>query len=93
MTLKIRQHGQEFSRSNVQSRVSVVGGLSVGTFVLLVLLPEIINSTAILQEHSYKKFAFPKQAGQFLTKTPNVDKQAKKFLITPVKKLKKYHCN
>ena len=26
-------------------------------------------------------------------KTPNFDKQAEKFLITPVKKLKKYQCN
>ena len=31
---------------------------------------------------------FSKQAGQFLMKTPNFDKQAEKFLITPVKKLK-----
>ena len=34
------------------------------------------------------KLAFSKQAGQFLMKTPNFDNQAKKFLITPVKKLK-----
>ena len=26
-------------------------------------------------------------------KTPNFDKQAEKFLITPVKKLKQYQCN
>ena len=48
MVLKLRKHRQEFSRSNVQSRVLVVGGLIVGTSVLLVLLPEIINSIAIL---------------------------------------------
>ena len=33
---------------------------------------------------------FSKQAGQFLVKTPNFDKQAEKFLITPVDKLEKY---
>ena len=40
-------------------------------------------------EPAYKKFAFSKQACQFLIKTPNFDEQAEKFLITPVKKLKK----
>ena len=41
---------------------------------------------------AYKKLCFSKQAGQFLMKTSNYDKQADKFLITPVKKLKKYQC-
>ena len=48
MAFTIRKHRQQFSRSNVQSRVSIVGGLIVGTFVLLVLLPEIFTSKAIL---------------------------------------------
>ena len=48
MALKIQKHRKRFSRSNVQSRVSVVGGLIVGTFVLLVMLPEIINNITIL---------------------------------------------
>ena len=29
---------------------------------------------------AYKELAFPKQAGQFLMKTPNFDKQAQSFL-------------
>ena len=37
-----------------------------------------------------KKLIFSKQADQFLIKTPNFDKQAEKFLTTPVKKPKKY---
>ena len=44
------------------------------------------------QEPAYKKLIFSKEAGQFLMKTPNFDKQAEKFLITPVKKRKKYQC-
>ena len=44
----------------------------------------------IQQEPAYKKLTFSKQ---ILMKTPNFDKQAEKFLITPVKKLKKYQCN
>ena len=35
----------------------------------------------------YETLTFSKQANQFLTKTSNFDKQADKFLITPVKKL------
>ena len=34
------------------------------------------------------KLTFSKQADQFLIKTPNFDRQAEKFLITPVKKPK-----
>ena len=32
-------------------------------------------------------------AGPFLMKTLNFDNQAEKFLVTPIKKLKKYQCN
>ena len=42
------------------------------------------------QNFAYKKLAFSKQADQFLMKTPNSDKQAEKFLVTPVKKTEKH---
>ena len=32
------------------------------------------------QDYTYKKLALSKQAGQFLMKTPNFDKQAESFL-------------
>ena len=47
MTFKIRKHKQRFSRSHIQSRISTVAGLIIGSFVFLVLLPDIITSALL----------------------------------------------
>ena len=61
----------------------------VSFILLIIILPSVdVLFRFIQQEPTYKKLAFSKQAGQFLIKTPNFIKQAQKFLITPVRKLK-----
>ena len=47
-----------------------------------------VSCQSITVRTAYKKLAFSKQTNQFLIKTSNFDKQAEKFLITPVKKPK-----
>ena len=62
MAFKIRKHKESFSNSHIQSRISTAAGLITISFVLLVILPEIIVSAALLRfssdlesiaEHTY----------------------------------------
>ena len=55
MALKIRRHKQRFSRSRIQSQISTVAALIISTFVLLVLLPDVIISTALILDSSLQK--------------------------------------
>ena len=48
MAFKIRKHKQTFSNSRVQSRISKVAGLIIGSFVLLVLLPELTMTIVLI---------------------------------------------
>ena len=68
MAFKIRKHKESFSKSRIQSRISTAAGLITISFVLLVILPEIIVSAALLRFSSdFKSIAEHTYAIYFIT--------------------------
>ena len=52
MALRIKKHKQSFSRSCIQSKISAISGTIIMTFIFLVLIPDVISLTMLVDESS-----------------------------------------